>query len=149
LTLSTFLNILGSCIGFLSALFFAAGAIFTSPKLVFNIAKSYWDINSHWADSICDQRANYIAGALLLLLSFSSQLSANLIQPETQSLPFQPFGCAIAEIIAVLTFLLLCAVLLRNAVAKSTKETVRRMQVEALAKEELENKVHALSRKTS
>lgn len=149
MTLAQFLNTLGACLGFASALFFAAGAIFTSPKRVFHIAKSYWDINSHWADSICDQRADYISGSLLLVLSFSSQLSANLIPSDTQQSQFQPYGCAIAEIVAALTFLLLCAVVLRNAVAKSTKETVRQMQTEALAKEELEIKVDNLARKHS
>jgi hypothetical protein len=145
--LAQFLNILCACLGFAAAIFFAVGAILTGPRRIFRIAKSYWDINSHWADSICDQRADYVAGALLLVASFSFQLWANLIPIEPQPAQFQPYGCAMAEIGVALIFLLLFALLLRNSVSKSSKEAIRQMQAEVVAREELESKVDVLSRK--
>lgn len=108
--LSTYLNILGACLGFISAMFFAIGALGMHPQNILKISTSYWDANQHWADSIADQRADYIAGALLLILSFSSQLAANLVPSDAAPSFLQPLGCAIAEIIAVVSFLLICSV---------------------------------------
>lgn len=135
MTLSTFLNILGACIGFMSAVFFSVGATMMTPELICKISATYWDANQHWGDSIADQRADYIAGGLLLLLSFSLQLSANLVPSALSPSLLQPFGCAIAEIVAVISFLLVCAVLLRNAISKSTKRQVHQMQKEQLEAE--------------
>ena len=142
MTLSTFLNILGACIGFMSAVFFSVGATIMTPKLIYKISATYWDFNQHWGDSIADQRADYIAGGLLLLLSFSVQLSANLIPSTLSPSLLQPFGCAIAEIVASISLLLVCSFLLRNAIAKSTKRQVHQIQKEALEIEggALENK---------
>ena len=126
--LSTFLNILGACIGFISALFFAFGALMMTAEKINIIAATYWNANQHWGDSIADQRADYIAGALLLLLSFSSQLAANLVPSASAPSLLQPFGCAIAEIVAVVASLLVGSVLLRNASAKTTKQKVHQLQ---------------------
>ena len=138
--LVTFLNIFAACLGFLAALFFAAGAAFTTPTKVFKTASMQWDMNEHWADTLADQRADYIAGALLLLLSFASQLLANIAPSSAEPSLLQPIGCAVAEIVALLALLLLCAILLRNAVAKSTKAKVRQLAATAEAQAELEAK---------
>ena len=134
--LTVFFNIFGASLGFLSAMFFAIGALGMHPQKIMQISSSYWDANQHWGDSIAEQRADYIAGALLLLLSFSSQLAANLVPPDAAPSLLQPFGCAIAEMFAVVTFLLVCSVLLRGAVAKTTKQEVRRLQAEKIAASE-------------
>ena len=139
--LSTFLNILGACIGFMSASFFAFGALVMSAEKISVISATYWDANQHWGDSIAEQRADYIAGALLLLLSFASQLAANLVPPTSAPSLIQPFGCAIAEIVAFLAFLLVCSVLLWNAIEKSTKQQVRQCQTEEMAAQELAAKI--------
>ena len=134
--IDTFLNILSSCIGFMSAIFFSVGAIIMTPLSILKITTAYWDANEHWGDSVAEQRADYIAGGLLLLLSFSLQLLANLVPSTSEPSPLQPYGCAIAEIVAVLAFLLVSSVLIRSSVAKSTKQKVRQMQKEKLAAEE-------------
>jgi hypothetical protein len=136
MTLATFLNILGACVGFMSAAFFSIGAMTMTPEKIFKVAAAYWDANQHWGDSIADQRADYIAGGLLLLLAFSAQLSANLVPSTDEPSLLQPFGCAIAEIVSALALLLVCSVLLRNAIAKSTKQKVRQMQAAELAAQE-------------
>ena len=131
--LSTFLNIFGACIGFMSASFFSVGAMMMTPEKIQKVAASYWDANQHWGDSIADQRADYIVGGLLLLVSFSSQLAANLVPLSAEPSLLQPYGCAIAEILPLLSLLLVCSVLLRNAIAKSTRQSVRQMQAEKIA----------------
>lgn len=138
MVLSAFLNIIGLCVGFISAIFFSIGALTMTPSKIQKVAASYWDTNQHWGDSIADQRADYIVGALLLLLSFFSQLLANLVPPTAEPSLLQPFGCATAEIVAALTLLLVCSVFLRNAIAKSTKSQVRQLQAEVMAAQEAE-----------
>ena len=131
--LSTFLNILGASIGLMSAVSFSFGAMMMTPTNIRKISVMYMDANQHWADSIADQRADYIVGGVLLLLSFFLQLSASLVSPTVDPSLLQPFGCAIAEIAATLAFLLVCSFLLRNAIAKSTRQEVRKIQTEELA----------------
>lgn len=135
--LATFLNILGACIGFMSALFFAFGALMMTAEKINTIAATYWDANQHWGDSIAEQRADYIAGALLLLLSFSLQLAANLVHPAFALSLLHPFGWALAEIGFVVVLLLMSSVLLRNFVAKATKEKVHRLIASDMAVQEL------------
>lgn len=125
----------------MSAVFFSVGAILVTPMNIFKISTSYWDSNEHWADSIAEQRADYIAGGLLLLLSFFLQLLAILVHSTTAPSLLQPFGCAIAEIVAAVALLLGCFVLLRNAISKTTKTKVRQLQQERLEAEELKPKV--------
>ena len=138
MTLSIFLNIFGLCIGFISAIFFAIGALAMTPAKIQRVAATYWDSNQHWGDSIADQRADYIVGALLLLLSFASQLAANLIPSTFEPSLLQLFRCSIAAIAAALALLLMSSVLLRSAIAKSTKSQVRKMQLAVLATQEAE-----------
>lgn len=122
--LTTFLNILGASVGFMSALFFAFGALAMTSEKINVIATTYWGANKHWGDSIAEQRADYIGGALLLLVSFTLQLSANLVSQNIAPSHLQPLGCASAEIVAVIAFLLVLTILVRNFVAKSTKEKI-------------------------
>ena len=87
-----FLSIFAACVGFMAALFFAAGAALTTPTKVFKTASMQWDMNEHWADALADQRADYLAGALLLLLSFASQLLANVFPSSVEPYLLQPIG---------------------------------------------------------
>ena len=120
---STFLNILGSGVGFLSAVFFAVGTLRLRTKDIVGIAGTYWDFNQHLADSIASQRAEYIAGALLLLVSFALQVAANLVPSTLQPSQLQPFGFALCAIglafliIAVLVWLLCCSLAARTKAA--------------------------------
>ena len=125
--LSTFLNILGSSVGLLSALFFALGTLRLRTKDIVGIAGTYWDFNQNLADSIASQRAEYIAGALLLLVSFALQLAANLVPSTLQPPPqLQPFSCALSAIgLALLAIAGLSWFLCRSLSAK-TKSAVRK-----------------------
>lgn len=135
--LSTFLNILGTSIGFMSAVFFSIGAMMMTPTIIHKISATYWDANQHWGDSIAGQRADYISGGLLLLLAFALQLLACLVPSNSEHSFFQSFGHAIAEIVSILALLLMCSFMLRNAIAKSTRKKVRRLQADERARQEL------------
>jgi hypothetical protein len=136
--LSAFLNIIGLCLGLMSATFYSIGALTMTPTKIQKVAANYWDSNQHWSDCIADQRADYIVGALLLLLSFSSQLWAALIPSTAEPPLLQPVGRAAAEIAAALALLLACSVVLRNAIARSTRSQVRQMQAAIAAEREAE-----------
>jgi hypothetical protein len=128
MVLSTFLSIFAASIGFMASGFFAIGAMTMTSTKIFEISSTYWDANRHWGDSIADQRADYIIGGLLLLLSFSLQLSAILVPSNIRPSLLQPFGCAIAEIGSGIALILVLALWLRSAIAKSTKRKVHQLQ---------------------
>lgn len=131
----TFLSILAACVGFLSAAFFSVGVLQMKTQDIANLATMFWDANQHLADSIVSQRADYTIGTLLLVLSFSLQLAANLVPSTLQPSLLQPVGCAVAEILALLAYLILLSVLFRNAVKKSTKSSVDILLAKAIAKQ--------------
>lgn len=136
--MSTFLSVLGLSVGAMSALFFAAGALFVSTKDLYEITSGEWSVERHvWGDSIADQRANYIVGALLLLLSFGLQLAATLVPSCDSPSPVQPLGYTLAEIVVGLVLVLGCSLFFRHAHARSTKRQLRTMREEAM--EEIEN----------
>lgn len=114
----TFLSIVAACVGFVSALFFAKGTILMTEKDINKVASSGWGgFSRGMADSITAQRADYTAGALLLVLSFSLQIVANLVPPALQPellKPLGPLGCAVALIFVLLA----CAVLLGLAIRR-------------------------------
>lgn len=125
----TFLSVLGLSVGAMSAIFFAAGALFVSTKTLYEITSGAWDVEHHlWSDSIADQRANYIVGALLLLLSFGLQLAAILVPSTSAPSLLQPLCYAIVGIFAVLALVLGCSLFFRAAHARSTKLQLRQMR---------------------
>ena len=133
MTLAQFLTVLGATVGFMAAAFFAWGVLRSSDKDLYEITSMKWDINQHWADSIAEQRADYKVGALLLLLSFASQLAANLVPPTSAPSLLQPFAYAIVEIVVVVALLLACSVWRRNISASTTKDLLRTWRAKELA----------------
>jgi len=145
MALSIFLSIFAASVGFIASGFFAIGAMTMTPVKIFEISSTYWDANRHWGDSIADQRADYIVGGLFLLLSFSLQLSAMLVPSSIQPSLLQPFGCAIAEIGAGLALILVVALWLRHAIAKSTKRKVHQLQDKEIQESQQEGSNRATS----
>lgn len=133
MTLAQFLTVLGATVGFMAAAFFAWGVLRSSDKDLYEITSMKWDINQHWADSIAEQRADYKVGALLFLLSFASQLAANLVPPTSAPSLLQPFAYAIVEIVVVVALLLACSVWRRNISASTTKDLLRTWRAKELA----------------
>lgn len=138
MSLSLYLNVLGLCVGFMSAVFFSAGALAMTPDKIQRIATSYWDTNQHWGDSLVDQRADYVMGAALLLISFSLQLAGNVVPATITPAILQPIGCASSQIIVAIAVLLASSIALRNLISNKTKVQVREIQDAVLAAEEAE-----------
>ena len=131
--LATFLNILGACVGFMSAVFFSVGAMTLTPTGIHRMSITMLSANQDFVDSLVDQQADYIVGGLLLLLSFLSQLSANLVSPTVELSLLQPSSCATALVVSTLAFLLVVAVVARYAIARFTRQRVRQLQATELA----------------
>ena len=125
--LATFLSILGACVGFASALFFAVGTLRLRTREVADIARTSWDFNEHLADSIASQRAEYVVGAILLLLSFAAQLASNLVPSSIMLALLQSRGQALGAVVALMFLLGICAWVLTNVLAKSTQRAVREL----------------------
>jgi len=126
LSAQTFLSLLAASIGFLSALFFILGPIDLKIKDIISIASSaYGGFSRAFANSLAAQRADYIIGALLLVLTFSLQIAANLIPASLQAGIFLSFDNGIYVIVLLTCALLLIALAFRAAFAKSTRKRIR------------------------
>lgn len=70
-------------VGFVAALFFCIGnSLNTSAKILLQ-ATPYWDFSAPVARALASQRAQYVAGALLLVASFVLQVAAVLASPTS------------------------------------------------------------------
>ena len=76
--LSAFFDTLGLILGFVSGYFFSVGAFNLTVEKVHQVSSTYWGINPHWADSLIEQRTDYLIGGALLLASFVLQLLPKL-----------------------------------------------------------------------
>jgi hypothetical protein len=82
--LQKLINIAGLSIGFASAISFCAGVVIQSAKQISVISSTFVGGNSAHANALAAQRAQYSAGALLLLVSFALQVWAIAIDSAIQ-----------------------------------------------------------------
>ena len=66
-------SIAGISTGFIAALFLCIGGASMSARNIKNLCSTRWDFNGDLAISLAAQRAQYVTGALLLLISFALQ----------------------------------------------------------------------------
>ncbi len=123
--LATFLSILGTSIGFVSAIFFAIGSISLSPSDIYSTVVARHTINHHLYESISKQRAEYVAGSVLLLLAFCAQMASSLVPKDTSPAFLQSPTCAWLMFGLVITALLLAAILFRHIAARACAKQVR------------------------
>ena len=127
MSVDKYLTVLGACIGFLSAVFFAMGTLRMKNQDVKGIASTYWDFNQHLADSITSQRAEYVVGSFLLLLAFLLQLVVALL-PEPIEVSFlQPLEFALFVIGLSFCAITLLAWLLARSISARTKSAVSKL----------------------
>ena len=82
------LSIAASSFGVISAVFFAIGNALNSTEKITQQTGTYWDFNEPLARSLAAQRAQYVTGALLLLIAFVLQvLAASASSTTPASLP--------------------------------------------------------------
>ncbi|MFI5446433.1 hypothetical protein [Polaromonas sp. UC242_47] len=130
---TTFLNILGASVGFISAAFFALGSVTLTAKDIYSTVVVRHTINEHWYKAVSNQRAEYLAGSALLFLAFLIQLIANLV-PKGASYSFlnSPV-CAWLSLGLLVLLLLMAAILFRRLAAASCSRKVRDMWEQKIA----------------
>lgn len=72
------LTLAAASVGFVSAVFFCIGNALNSAKKIERQATPQWDFMESVARSLTAQRAQYVVGALLLLVAFALQVAAAL-----------------------------------------------------------------------
>lgn len=69
--------------GFCAAIFFCIGNALNSAKSITAQATPYWDFSEPLARALTAQRAQYVVGALLLVISFLLQVAAAVASSTT------------------------------------------------------------------
>jgi hypothetical protein len=69
-TAQTALQVLAAVLGFAASVLFALGSIRLEAQQIHKLASMRWDFHSDVARYLSEQRADYLAGAVLLILSF-------------------------------------------------------------------------------
>ena len=133
---STFFTVLGATIGFLASVFFCIGALRMRVSDIVDVTSSMWDYNSALVKLWAAQRADYIAGGILLVLAFVLQIIGAVTPSDIQPEIFRPIGCVSALIVAAFVVALLLATLLRNYLRKSVTEEVTARHQARLREEE-------------
>jgi drug/metabolite transporter (DMT)-like permease len=77
------LTLIAASVGFVAAVFFCMGNAFNSVDKITYQSTTFWDASEPIARALASQRAQYITGALLLLLYFALQILAALASPNT------------------------------------------------------------------
>lgn len=72
----TALTLAAAVVGFVAAVFFCIGNASNSVKSITAQSTTFWDVSEPVARALASQRAQYVIGALLLLISFGLQIWA-------------------------------------------------------------------------
>jgi len=72
------LTLVATTIGFLAAMFFCIGNIMNTANSILLQSSPFWDFSELVARALASQRAQYVVGALLLVISFALQVAAVL-----------------------------------------------------------------------
>jgi len=120
--LQTFLAVLAASLGFLAGLFFIVGIARLGALDIKRMASSGWGgFSRSLADSLATQRGEYLAGSMLLVLSFLLQVGSGLIPASVQPAFLYSAGVSAGMLFGVVAILVVGAVLLRSAVIRVTK----------------------------
>ena len=120
------INIIAVTIGFCAALFFCIGNLINTSEKIIIQATTYFNFNEHVARSLAAQRAQYITGAILLLISFLLQVVAVQASPTNlASLPQYIQSCGLLIVVVLFSTLatgcLFSEIIRRTTIAKIKK----------------------------
>lgn len=134
------LTIAAASVGFVSAGFFCVGNVLNTAARITDQASPRWDFSEPVARALATQRAQYVVGALLLVVTFLLQVAAALASPTNHAALPQLLQCWPYFVLAVLSPTALfaggCAALLY----KATIRKVLRLVEERLKQEEQKRK---------
>ncbi|MDI1273093.1 hypothetical protein [Polaromonas sp.] len=80
------LTIAAAAIGFVAAVYFCVGNVMNTPTAIVAQATPRWDFSEPLARTFAAQRAQYVVGAILLVVAFMLQVAAALAS-STSALP--------------------------------------------------------------
>lgn len=123
MTIGAFFSLLAAAIGTLSAVYFAIGTLRLNDRAIFEISSMYWDYNKNLASSIASQRAEYMVGAGLLLMTFVIQLAGALL-PGTSQTIFENLPCALVAAVIIVIVVSALAVVFCRALTQTMQSRI-------------------------
>ena len=100
--MSAVLAISSISIGLVAGLCFCVGSASLGPRQTLDLASTYWNFNKSLLQALAAQRAQYLTGAVLLVVSFLLQLMALLTaSAQPQPSPAQGIALFIAVLVVV------------------------------------------------
>jgi len=75
---ASLIQLASSCVGVLGSLFFAIGIMRQSIEAMGRLSGTHFGWNPHWPAALAAQKADYLFGGCLLLVSFILQLTSFL-----------------------------------------------------------------------
>lgn len=118
------LTFIAASVGFMSAVFFCIGGVFSSAKQITLQSTPFWDFNEHVARALTAQRAQFVVGALLLVVAFLLQVAAALASATNPANLPQWLGTWPCLVLAVLVSTGLAAGGLSALLYKSTMRKI-------------------------
>lgn len=128
MTTQTTYNIIALTIGFCSAVFFCIGNIINSPRKIKLQSTPFWDFSEPLAQALTAQRAQYIVGALLLVISFCLQILATQASPDSESILPQQLHIWLYLCLVVFFWVAPLSALFSYYIYRSTLKKVKEMQ---------------------
>jgi hypothetical protein len=116
-----------SVVGFVSAIFFCVGNALNSVEKITLQSTMFWDASEPIARALSSQRAQYITGGLLLVISFSLQVFASVTSstnPATLPLLLHTWPYLVFAIFVPTSFVswIFCLKLEQNTISKVLQE---------------------------
>ena len=131
------LTLVAASVGFVSAVLFCIGGILNTSNKILLQSTLYWDFSAPVASSLAAQRAQYVIGALLLVIAFLLQVAAALACSTTPAALPQYLHTWPAIVSAVLVPTGLAAAGSSVLLYKTTMRKVLRLEEERRKKEDV------------
>ena len=85
MAIAPFLQLVSACLGFVGAILFAAGVLRQRNEDITHAADTFWDSNPHVLAMLTAQKAQYLAGAVAVGLSFAAQYVSFVLATPTDA----------------------------------------------------------------
>lgn len=83
---SSLIQLIAACVGIIGSIFFAVGVMRQSIESMARLSGTYWDWNPKMPAALAAQKADYLFGGGLILLSFTIQLASFFFNTSDLSL---------------------------------------------------------------
>lgn len=129
---STFLAVLGTCLGLLASVFLSVGTLQMSAEIIVRLSGTVWDYNQTIADELVAQRTDFTIGMFVLVASFILQVAGALAPNDRRPRLIQPASRAVAVIVVSVCVVAIVACLWRHSMATSLRTEVMHIHQDRL-----------------